>query len=168
MYDKTSDSFLLNSPTVDSVKFWPGELGLFGNYALVFAQLIIEGENYGLNCFMVQLKDAQHQNLPGIETGDIGAKFGFLGKDNGYLRLTNLSIPRTDMLSRYAQVSKEGEFEILGDPRAMYAGMMEVRSLLSRFTWNTLSMALVIATRYSIYRHQFKDSSGKETAILNY
>lgn len=72
------------------------------------------------------------------------------------------------MLSRFAQVDKEGEFEILGDPRAMYAGMMEVRSLLSRYTWNSFSMALVIATRYSIFRKQFKDGSGKETIILNY
>lgn len=57
IFHKQTDSFILNSPTIDSIKFWPGELGLFGNYALVFAQLIIDGESYGLNCFMLRLRD---------------------------------------------------------------------------------------------------------------
>lgn len=72
------------------------------------------------------------------------------------------------MLNRFAEVDEEGQFCIKADPRAMYAGMMEVRSLLSLYTWHSLSQALVIATRYSVFRKQFKDSNNKETSIINY
>ena len=41
----------------------------------------------------------------GIEVGDIGPKFGYDANDNGYLRLNNVRIPRSDMLSKYSQVS---------------------------------------------------------------
>ena len=44
-------------------------------------------------------------NVPGIEVGDIGPKFGFRAMDNGYLRMSNVRIPHGDMLSKYAQVS---------------------------------------------------------------
>ncbi len=89
--------------------------------------------------------------MPGVKLGDIGAKFGFNGKDNGYMELKDCRIKRIDMLSRFASVDKDGEFTINGDPRAMYAGMMEVRSLLSLYTWHNLAGALVIATRYSVF-----------------
>jgi hypothetical protein len=42
--------------------------------------------------------------LPGIESGDIGPKIGFLKVDNGYLRVNNVEVPRENLLSRYVQV----------------------------------------------------------------
>ena len=51
-----------------------------------------------------------HLLLPGIEAGDIGAKYGYNTKDNGYLRMKNIRIPRENMLMRYNKVSKAGEF----------------------------------------------------------
>jgi len=36
--------------------------------------------------------------------GDIGPKFGFDTIDNGFLRLSNVRIPRENMLMKYAQV----------------------------------------------------------------
>ena len=32
--------------------------------------------------------------LPGIEIGDVGPKMGEHGQDTGYMRLTNVRIPR--------------------------------------------------------------------------
>ncbi len=42
----------------------------------------------------------------GIEVGDIGPKFGYFGMDNGFLRLSNVRIPRDQMLMKYSQVMK--------------------------------------------------------------
>ena len=58
LYDKKTDEFILNTPTISSTKWWPGDIGRFANHALVFAQLIIEDEdgeknNYGVNPFIV-------------------------------------------------------------------------------------------------------------------
>ena len=62
---------------------------------------------------MVQIRDLEtHRALPGIEVGDIGPKYGFNGKDNGYLRFDSFRIPRTDMLMRYMSIDKEGNLSL--------------------------------------------------------
>ena len=42
-YDVTSKEFIIHSPTVSSIKFWPGGLGKLSNHAVVQAQLYING-----------------------------------------------------------------------------------------------------------------------------
>ena len=32
VYDEDSDSFIVNTPSVKAIKFWPGELGKQSNY----------------------------------------------------------------------------------------------------------------------------------------
>jgi acyl-CoA oxidase len=78
--DKNTDEIILNTPTISAAKYWPGDLGVFANYAM--------------------------QPMPNIELGDIGPKFGFFTKDNGYMLMKNVRIPRTNMLSRYVGVNK--------------------------------------------------------------
>lgn len=46
--------------------------------------------------------------MPGVESGDIGPKIGFLKVDNGYLKINNVEIPRENMLSRYVQIKENG------------------------------------------------------------
>ncbi len=65
-YDVTRDEFEIHSPTLTSLKWWPGNLGKSSNYAIVGAQLLIDAKNYGPHLFMVQLRDLEtHQPLPG-------------------------------------------------------------------------------------------------------
>lgn len=42
-----------------------------------------------------------HLPLSGIQLGDIGPKFGFNLKDNGFMILDNVRIPLVNMLSKY-------------------------------------------------------------------
>ena len=42
----------------------------------------------------------------GIQVGDIGPKFGYFGMDNGFLGMSNVRIPRDQMLMKYSQVSE--------------------------------------------------------------
>lgn len=59
---------------------------------------------------MIQIRDMDtHRPLPGVEVGDIGPKFGFSSKDNGYLLMKNVRIPRRNMLMRYVNVDKDGK-----------------------------------------------------------
>lgn len=39
--------------------------------------------------------------LPNIDVGDIGPKIGFYSKDNGYMLLNKVRIPRKNMLSKF-------------------------------------------------------------------
>lgn len=77
---------------------------------------------------MVQIRHPDtHEALPGIEVGDIGGKFGYFSKDNGFMLLHNVRIPRKNMLMKYAHVDAEGNFEIRGDLRILYSTMLAIR-----------------------------------------
>lgn len=39
MYDKKSDEFVIHTPDPKATKWWPGDMGRYANYAIVFAQL---------------------------------------------------------------------------------------------------------------------------------
>jgi acyl-CoA oxidase len=36
--------------------------------------------------------------MPGIECGDMGPKLGYVGKDNGWMTMKDVRIPRSNML----------------------------------------------------------------------
>ena len=107
VFDRETDAFVLNTPSLTATKFWPGALGRSTNYVLLMAQLYAPDRAHacGLQMFFVQIRDLDtHEPLPGVEVGEISARFGHEVGDNGYLRLTNLRIPRNHMLMRLAQV----------------------------------------------------------------
>ena len=170
-FDEATDSFIINSPTITSGKWWPGELGKVATHAVFHAQLRIKGEPYGVHAFLCQIRNMDsHMPLKGIEVGEIGPKSGYQDKDNGYLYFKNFMIPRSSLLSRYVQVDKEGNFSISGNPRFAYATMMKTRIGIIASCHFILNKALLIGTRYSIYRKQFKTlENGKiERKIIDY
>jgi len=168
-FDPKTDEFVINSPTLTSTKFWPGELGLVANHVVCMAQLIINGENRGVHGFIVQIRDMEtNKTLPRIEVGDIGEKVGFNTKDNGYLRFDNVRIPRENMLMKYSKVNKRGEYQRKGNERIGYAIMMQIRNHIAFGAWKILSQALVISIRYSLVRTQFQDDEGIERKVLDY
>ena len=86
-FDKERDEFVIHSPTITSTKFWPGDLGRFSTHAIVFARLISDQNDYGVQAFMVQLRDVDTFNhRPGVLTGDLGPKIGYVSKDNGWAK----------------------------------------------------------------------------------
>ena len=85
VFDKETDEFVINMQSLTATKYWPGCLGLWSNHSAIFARLLIDGKDYGVQIFMVQLRSMQtHEQLPGVEVGDIGPKLGQTNNDNGY------------------------------------------------------------------------------------
>lgn len=154
-YDPKTQEFILNSPTVTSIKWWPGGLGKTSNHAIVLAQLITQGECYGLHAFVVPIREiGTHKPLPGITVGDIGPKFGYEEMDNGYLKMDNYRIPRENMLMKYAQVKPDGTYVKPLSNKLTYGTMVFVRSFLVGNAAQSLSKACTIAIRYSAVRRQ--------------
>jgi acyl-CoA oxidase len=89
-------SFVINSPTLTSTKFWPGTLGRTANHAMVIAKLIDgDGVDQGVHSFLVPLRSMKDHTLqPGVTTGDIGPKIGYNTMDNGFARFDHVVIPR--------------------------------------------------------------------------
>ncbi|TNV82173.1 hypothetical protein FGO68_gene6753 [Halteria grandinella] len=170
-FDKEKQEFIINSPTITSFKFWPGDMAIYSDHAIVFAKLIIDGKARGVHGFMVPTRDRQTwAPLPGIEVGEIGPKFGFNSKDNGYLALRQVRIPKGNMLSRLVEVDENGKMHVKGDPRALYGIMLETRVWICRFASQQLSQGLTIAARYAVVRRQFStlDASKEERKLLEY
>ena len=82
-----------HTPTLQATKWW--STGLYSStHAAVYAQMILNGKPMGVHVFMVQMRGPDLKPLPGIEMGDIGSKLGDNDATIGYLRMTNVRIPR--------------------------------------------------------------------------
>lgn len=128
-FDKETDEFIINTPTPSATKWWPGELGKTSNHAIVFAQLIIDGNKLSPAPFLVQIREFEtHMPCKGIECGEMGPKLGWHSKENGWCVFKNVRIPRKNLLSKFMSVDREGSFSIEGDLRVLYATMMSVRT----------------------------------------
>ncbi|XP_077690520.1 peroxisomal acyl-coenzyme A oxidase 1 isoform X3 [Eretmochelys imbricata] len=169
-YDPATQEFILNSPTVTSIKWWPGGLGKTSNHAIVLAQLYTQGQCKGLHAFIVPIRQlGTHEPLPGITVGDIGPKFGYDEMDNGYLKMDKFRIPRENMLMKYAKVEPDGTYVKPLSDKLTYGTMVFIRSLIVGDSARSLSRACTIAIRYSSVRHQSELKPGEpEPQILDY
>ncbi|XP_047221568.1 peroxisomal acyl-coenzyme A oxidase 1 isoform X1 [Girardinichthys multiradiatus] len=169
-YDPATQEFVLNSPTVSSIKWWPGGLGKTSNYAIVLAQLYTLGNCHGLHAFIVPIRDmTTHEPLPGIVVGDIGPKFGFSEVDNGFLKLENVRIPRENMMMKYSKVEPDGTYVNPPSSKLTYGTMVFVRSMIVGESARALAKSCTIAIRYSAVRHQSEIRPGEpEPQILDY
>ena len=52
-FDPKTDEFVIHSPTLTSTKMWPGGMGKWANFAVAFARLIVEENDYGVQPFLV-------------------------------------------------------------------------------------------------------------------
>lgn len=93
--DKSTDEFVIHTPSIRAAKWWPGDLGNFSTHAIVYAKCIIDGQKYGVMPFIVQIRSTEDfMPLPGVQCGDMGPKMGYNSKNNGWCTFDNVRIPR--------------------------------------------------------------------------
>lgn len=166
--------FVLHSPTPTASKWWPGGLGKTATHAVVMARLITrDGVDRGPHAFIAQLREAStHRPLPGVEIGDIGPKLGYNAVDNGFLRFSEVFVPRRAMLAANARVDADGAYHPppKKNAKAAYGTMVMVRADIIADASGVLSKAATIATRYAAQRRQGKAAipGAPETLILDY
>lgn len=116
-FDRMTDEFVINTPNEGATKWWIGNAAVHGKIASVFARLQLPSPDshldtdMGVHAFIVPLRSMEdHSVLPGIEIRDCGYKVGLNGVDNGALRFHNVRIPRDNLLNRFGDVSRDGEY----------------------------------------------------------
>ncbi|KAK9890917.1 hypothetical protein WA026_012259 [Henosepilachna vigintioctopunctata] len=174
-FDKRTQEFVIHTPDFQAAKCWSGNLGKTSTLAILFAQLIIDDQNFGLHAFVVPIRDPRTLlPYPGITVGDMGEKIGFHGLDNGFLILKNYRIPRENLLNRTADVTTEGEYESsFSEPGKILGAALENLSLarvgIMQGSVNYLINAVTIAIRYGAVRKQFSDNGNDtEFSIIEY
>jgi len=170
--DMATDEFVIHTPTITATKYWPGDLGRFTSHAIVFARLIIGKKDYGVQPFLVQIRDVDTWRLrPGCNAGDLGPKIGYQSKDNGWCTFNQVRIPRTNMLMGLCDVSAEGKLTKKGDARVLYSVMMGIRMLIVQSQGFIYTMqATRNAIRYCSVRRQFSSQEGtrEERKVIDY
>lgn len=172
-YDHVNQTFIINTPHPKAQKEYIGNAANHGQMATVFAKLIIDQTDYGVNAFIVPIRDENNNPLPNVEINDCGLKMGLNGVDNGTLSFHNIVIPKENMLDKFASVNDKGEFEspIPSDNRrffTMLGTLVGGRIGIPRSALAAAKSGLAITIRYSDQRRQFGPEGGSEIPILNY
>ncbi|RHY66017.1 hypothetical protein DYB38_001624, partial [Aphanomyces astaci] len=150
------DMFELHSPTLTSIKYWPGALASTANIAVVYARLLIRGKDFGVHSFLVQLREfATHKPLPGITVGHIGSMKHSI--------FTSQSTHHFQLLD--ARIIVDG-----AKREMLYFTMLQMRFHMMHGSAKALSKAVTIAVRYSAIRLQGLDVSAprREVHVLDY
>ncbi|KAF9431569.1 Peroxisomal acyl-coenzyme A oxidase 1 [Entomortierella beljakovae] len=168
-----TDEFEINTPTITSIKWWPGALAQTSNYCAIYARLIIHGKDYGVHPFLLQIRElGTHKEMPGIELGNIGPKIGFNTIDNGFMRINKARIPREQMMMRNSKVTREGTYIPAKNAKMNYSTMVIIRAGIVRNSGFALGQTLTVAIRYSMVREQGGDrlpsQQGKEVKIIDH
>ncbi len=173
-YDPRTREFVVHSPTPSARKDYIGGAAEHARMAAVFAQLITGGENRGVHCLLVPIRDENGADLPGVTTYDDGLKGGLPGVDNGRIVFDHVRVPRENLLNRYADVAPDGAYssEIENPSRRFFTTLgtlVRGRVSVGGAAAAGARVALSIAVRYALKRRQFSDpDTGVETVLLDY
>ena len=173
-FDEENDEFIIHTPHIGATKWWIGGAAHSASHCSVYARLIVKGKDYGVKTFVVPLRDSNHDVNPGVTLGDIGAKMGRDGIDNGWIQFSNVRIPRYFMLQRFCTVSRQGDVVLPPLEQLSYSALLGGRVTMVMDSFRISARMTTIALRYAIGRRQFKPAGVKgkssvlETQLLDY
>ena len=166
-------SFILNTPYELGMKYWIGNLAKTSNYGVIFANLIVDDQNYGVHVFLVQIRDDKGNLMPGVQVGDIGHKLGMNGVDNGWAMFRRVKIPYDALLDKYSQITSEGKFtSIVQKKTERFALQLAALSSGRLIVGMTSSLGALLAScvtiRYLSVRKQFGSKKYQEETLISY
>ncbi|TLW91832.1 acyl-CoA oxidase [Saccharomonospora piscinae] len=172
-YDPATAEFDVHTPDPSAVKTYIGGAARDGRMAVVFAQLVVDGESRGVHALLVPVRDERGAVLPGVTAEDCGVKAGLNGVDNGRLAFDHVRVPRAALLNRYGDVTEDGTYTspIDSDGRrffTMLGTLVRGRISVAGSAGSATKRALAIAVRYAETRTQFDSPGGGEVTILDY
>ncbi|MFA7480936.1 MAG: acyl-CoA dehydrogenase [Vulcanimicrobiota bacterium] len=172
-YDKQTQEFIIHTPHLGARKDYIGNAALHAQMATVFAQLIIDEEEFGVHAFLVPIRDSESSVLPGIQIEDDGFKVGLNGVDNGRIIFNKVRVPRENMLDKFGSVSTNGEYSSPINNSGKRFFMMLSTLVMGRVSIsaavNTMAkVGLAITVRYAEQRRQFGPAGEAEVSILDY
>ncbi|MFT5585834.1 MAG: acyl-CoA oxidase [Cognaticolwellia sp.] len=172
-FDLDRDGFVIHTPDRASWKDYIGNAACHGQQAVVFARMILQGEDYGVHPLLVPIRTPQGESIQSVHIQDNGLKLGLNGLDNGRIAFDQHFVPRSALLDRYAQVDAQGNYSspINSAGRrffTMIGTLVGGRVSVGSAAVGASRSALAIAVRYAEKRRQFGPADQEETRILDY
>lgn len=172
-YDHSTRSFTLNTPLDQGMKFWIGNLAQTANMGIVFANLLINGQNEGVHAFLVRLRENDGTPRPGIIIGDCGMKMGVNGMDNGWALFKSLRVGVDSLLDNFTWIDENGSIQSKIKSKSKRFAV-QITALSGGRLAISLSAAMAtlqgcgIALRYGMVRKQFGERKGMENTLAEY
>ncbi|KAI9609809.1 hypothetical protein KEM48_002674 [Puccinia striiformis f. sp. tritici PST-130] len=173
-YDKTTQEFIIHSPSLTASKWWIGGLGRAADHAVVMAQLYSNGKKYGPHPFVVPIRDMKTRDpLPGRVIGDVGPKLGYQTTDNGMILFDKVRIPHNHLLARFSRIDPQsGQYIKPDNAKLAYGTMTYIRAGLVQQARVVLARSAIVAIRYCAIRRQFADKDAPvkpaENPVIDY
>jgi alkylation response protein AidB-like acyl-CoA dehydrogenase len=101
---------------MESAKNWISQ-GLVADKAVIIATLIVNNKEYGIQGFLVNLRD-NGVLLPGISMWDMGKKTVGNDLDNAMIMFKDFRVPKTALLNKYIDIMEDGNVYIRSNIRS--------------------------------------------------
>ncbi len=172
-YDHLKDEIIIHSPTPSSGKDYIGNAAAHAQMAVVFAQLLVEGENHGVHAILVPIRDKKGQVLEGVRIEDCDYKLGLNGVDNGRIWFDQVRVPRFNLLNKFGNIDENGLYHSPIEKSSkrfftMLGTLVGGRVCVPRAGLSAAKTALTIAVRYALKRRQFGEEGKPEMLIMDY
>jgi acyl-CoA oxidase len=155
-WDSSKQCFILNTPTTGSEKNWISQ-GLTAQYACVIANLVIAGKQYGPHGFIMRLRDEKGNVVNGVTLTDMGKKVTGNDLDNASIRFTQVELPKSALLSRFATIDEKNQY-VQTTKERMRIEIIGQRLLTGRVA---IAQAALIFTR-KLYENTAKYAKSKQ------
>ncbi|MFI6689125.1 acyl-CoA dehydrogenase [Streptomyces sp. NPDC050485] len=168
--DRTTDGFVLDTPTPGAQKFMPNTSAIGGpKSAVVAARLLIDGQDHGVFLFLTPLSD-ENGHLPGVKVRPLPQRTG-TPVDHCLTAFDHVWLPREAMLeAAHGRLDSEGRLSSnLGNRRKRLLrsiGRITMGKLcMSAGTLGMSRTALAIAVRYAHNRFIAGTKAGERVAL---
>lgn len=172
-YDAEKEEFIVHTPHHYAHKEYIGNAAVHGRMATVFAQLITQGESYGVHAILVPIRDDKMNLMPGVKVTDSGRKLGLNGVDNGRIWFDQVRVPRENLLNRFGDVEVDGTYKspITNEAKrffTMLGTLVGGRISVPMAGLSAAKTGLAIAIRFATQRRQFGPAGKPEVPIMDY